>query len=332
MLTRAFFFFFNKKDHSHPKWTDIERFDDGPELGFEIEGLGRCHGCSEADPQTLARMEKSGALAQTNPWGAMDREPDVAAGSSGAGADDDDQPSTEAIALNITNSALKDLRTGASRSFGAGGSSAAAVTAGRRAIGDLPSRSPSPEFDTSAGKGKGRRGHDEETYASRYGAGPNDSDDDEVFFESDDDEPDFDAPPPHDRRGRRSPGRGGHPSRRSRSNDTLSDDESPPHNRRDRSPPARGGPPQRRSHNKDLDSDDESPPPGFHSDEDEDHIADADDDKDDKEISISASERQRLAIPLGFKVTRKSLMRFEARRAAEGRLAMTQHRSGEVED
>ena len=228
-------------------------------------------------------MEKSGALAQANPWGAMDREPDVAAGSSGAGAEDDDnQHSTEAIALNITNSALKDLRTGASRSFGAGGSSAAAVTAGRRAIGNLPSRSPSPEFDTSARKGKGRRGHDEETYASPYGAGPKDSDDDEVFFDSDDDESDFDAPPPHDRRGRRSSSRGGRPSRRSRSDDTISDDESQPHGRRDRSPPARDGPPQRRSHNKDLDSDDESPPPGFHSDEDEYHVADAVDD--DKEI------------------------------------------------
>lgn len=280
-------------------------------------------------------MEKSGALAKTDPWGAMDREPDVATGSSGAGAD---QPSTEAIALNITNSALKDLRTGAGRGSGAGGSSntttTAAVTAGRRAIGDLPSRSPSPEFDTTPGKGKSRCGHEDEKYASRYGAAPSESDfDDDEAFRSDDDESKFKASPPHDRRGRSPPGRGGRPNRRSRSEDTDSDDEPPAHDRHDRSPPARGGPPNRRPHAK-YDSDEESPPPGFHSDEDEDHHhVDADDaDDDEKGLSISASERQRLAIPPGFKVTQKSLMRFEARRAEEGRLAMRQHNSGEVDD
>ena len=166
-------------DLSHPKWTDIERFDDGPEIGFEIEGFGRCHGCAEADPQTLRRMQKNGELEKPDPWGFMEAEPEVAAGASSVG----EQMSNEAIALGITDSALADLRSenrnassatdhlpGYKTSIGGTAAATAAVRAGRRAIGDNDvSRSPSPEFDTGAGKNKGRRGHANEDYASRYG-------------------------------------------------------------------------------------------------------------------------------------------------------------------
>ena len=106
-------------------------------------------------------MKASGELDHEDPWGAMDARPEVAAGGSGS--------SNRAGGADILppHPALRE-----------------------------PSRSPSPDQipTLTRGKGKGRAGKPEETYASRYGAaeeseheeehaahsGGEDSDDDEV--------------------------------------------------------------------------------------------------------------------------------------------------------
>lgn len=320
-------------DISHPKWTDIERFDSGPELGFEIGGMGRCHACSEADPATLAHMERTGELALPDPWGAMEHEPEVAAGSSGAGDLDSDSdneyPSTEAIALNITNGALKDLRAGAGAAGHMGpaasssAKSAAAINAGRQAMGDIPSASPSPEFDTSAHKGKARRGHPEETYGSRFGAASHDADDDEEREEppyySDEGSDSF-TPPLHSHRHPHPP----------LDNEETDHEEGGARNHHHSS-----------SHYSRPDLNHGLPPSKFQSDDDEEgggaegaakqnagrEYRDADGD-DDAEIEIPQSERARLAIPGGFRLTKKGLARFEERREMAGREAMRRQREG----
>lgn len=313
-------------DLSHPKWTDIERFDDGPEIGFEIEGVGRCHGCAEADPQTLRRMEKNGELAKPDPWGFMEAEPEVAAGSSDTG----EQMSNEAIALGITDSALADLRAGNRNagsvtnrlpgyktSIGGTAAAAAAVEAGRRAIRDNdPPRSPSPEFDTGAGKNKGRRGHENETYASRYGA--YDDDDDEAVrsdgshsFYSDDDENVILRG--HTAAATTSSPR---PLRRSRFDDDLdSEDESPASAASQSRIPTTWGARSSRS---------PSPSRGARG------GAGAATDTDN--VDISDQERRRLGIPASMTLTRASLARFEQRKRDEGRLAMRQDASGDMDE
>lgn len=303
-------------DLSHPKWTDIERFDDGPEIGFEIEGVGRCHGCAEADPQTLHHMQKNGELEKPDPWGFMEAEPEVAAGASSVV----EQMSNEAIALGITDSALADLR-GENRNAGSatdhlpgyktsiGGTTAAtaAVRAGRRAIGnDDVSRSPSPEFDTGAGKNKGRRGHANENYASRYGAHDHDDDDEAVHSDgsgsvySDDDE-NVVLPAKDAKSTSRQPLRG------ARFDDTDSENDSPtsaaPHSR---VPQTWGADSVSRA--------------AAGSAADSDHV------------EISDQERRRLGIPPSMILTRASLARFEQRKRDEGKLAMRQNASGDIDE
>ncbi|MCJ1424226.1 hypothetical protein MMC29_002113 [Sticta canariensis] len=310
----------NKCGHlSHPKWTDIERFDDGPEIGFEIEGYGRCHGCAEADPQTLRRMQKNGELEKPDPWGFMEAEPEVTAGASSIG----EQMSNEAIALGITDSALADLR-GENRNADSatdhlpgyktsiGVAATAAVRAGRRAIGDNDvSRSPSPEFDTGPGKNKGRRGHANENYASRYGAHDDDDDDEAVHNDgsssiySDDDEnvvlPAKDAKSTSRR-----------PLRGASFDDTDSENDSPtsaaPHSRVPKTWGASSPSPS------------PSPPRGGRDRADSDHV------------EISDQERRRLGIPPSMILTRASLARFEQRKRDEGKLAMRQNASGDIDE
>lgn len=307
-------------DLSHPKWTDIERFDDGPEVGFEIEGVGRCHGCAEADPQTLRRMEKNGELEKPDPWGFMEVI-EVAAGSSDTG----EQMSNEAIALGITDTALADMREG-NRNVGSatdglpgyktsiGGkvAAAAAVRAGRRAIDDDDvSRSPSPEIDTGVGKNKGRRGHENDSYASRYGSHEDDDDDDDEAAHSDnsdsvysDDENVISPVIPRSRAAAAAASTTARPFRRPRFDDDDSDSEA--------ESPTSAASPSRAPQTQGSSS--HSP------------AADA------NTVEISARERQRLGIPANMNLTRASLARFEQRKRDEGRLAMRQNASGDIDE
>lgn len=318
-------------DLSHPKWTDIERFDDGPEIGFEIEGIGRCHGCAEADSQTLRRMEKNGELAKPDPWGFMEAEPDVIAGSSDTG----EHMSNEAIALGITDSALADLRAdnrhtgsaadhlpGYKTSIGRTAASAAAVKAGRRAINDNDvSRSPSPEFDTGAGKNKGRRGHEKETYASRFAA--HDDDDEEAVhsdgsgsYYSDDDD---NVIPPTASRGRTAAATSPSPQRfrRPKFDDADSDNDlstsAAPQSRAPKTWGASSPGPS------------PSPPRGRRG-------GGGTATADTNNVEISDQERQRLGIPVSMTLTRASLARFEQRKRDEGRMAMRQNASGDMDE
>lgn len=262
-------------------------------------------------------MQKNGELAKPDPWGLpllspilhsyipnlstgfMEAEPDVAAGSSGT----EEPISNEAIALGITDSALADLRAGNRNagsattylpgyktSIGGNTPAAAAVKAGRRAINENDvSRSPSPEFDTGAGKNKGRRGHENETYASRYGA-HNDDDDDEAAFSDG-------------------------------NNSMYSDNDDDDDNAVRRGPPQ----PSRRPRFDGSDSENDSPPPSAAA---RSRAPSADTDF----VDISPQERQRLGIPASMALTRASLARFEQRKGDEGRLAMRQNASGDIDE
>lgn len=281
-------------------------------------------------------MEKNGELAKRDPWGFLEAEPEVAAGSSSTG----EQLSNEAIALGITDSALADLRAGNRNagsesdhlpgyktSIGGNAAAAAAVRAGRRAINDdNVSRSPSPEFDTGAGKNKGRRGHENETYTSRYGAHDDDDDDDEVGHSdgsnsvySDDDD---DAIPPKISGGRTAAANSSstQPFRRPKFDDTDSEDES--------STPAapQSGVPQ--TWGASSSSRNPSPPGGRRAGA----SAGASSAADTNIIEISDQERQRLGIPTSMALTRASLARFEQRKRDEGRLAMRQNTSGDIDE
>lgn len=273
-------------------------------------------------------MERNGELAKPDPWGLpllptflhsyipnlstgfMEAEHDVAVGSSGT----EEPISNEAIALGITDSALADLRAGNRKagsattylpgyktSIGGNTPAAAAVKAGRRAINENDvSRSPSPEFDPGAGKNKGRRGYENETYASRYGAYDDDDDDDDEAAFSDgnnsmySDDDDNVVPPtvPSSRTAAAAKPSSSQPSRRPRFDDGDSENDSPP-----------SAAPRSRALNPDTDF-----------------------------VDISAPERQHRGIPASMALTCASLARFKQRKGDEGRLAMRQNASGDIDE
>lgn len=285
-------------------------------------------------------MEENGELAEPDAWGFMEAEPEVAAGSSSTA----EQMSNEAIALGITDSALVELRAsnrkarsetgylpGYKTAMGGTAGVAAAVRAGRRAINDNDvSRSPSPEFDTGAGKNKGRRGQENDSYASHYSAHEDDDDmaahsDGSGSSYSEDDENVIlpaKAANPSGRTAAATSLSSHQPFRRPKFDNSDSDsgssapqsrvpqnwgssapnpNSSPPHGRR----AGRGAVPLRASASSTADAD---------------------------ILEISSQERQRLGIPANMALTRASLARFEQRKSDEGNLAMRQHASGGLDE
>lgn len=284
-------------------------------------------------------MEKNGELAKPDPWGFLEAEPEVAAGNSSTG----EQLSNEAIALGITDSALADLRSGNHNavsetdhlpgyktSIGGNAAAAAAVRVGRRAINDDDvSRSPSPEFDTGAGKNKGRRGHENETYTSRYGAHDDDDDDDDddeaahsdgsnsVY--SDDDDDAIRSKTPGDRTAA-AKSSSTQPFRRPKFDDTDSEDDSSTS-----AAPQSGVP---KTWGASSSSRNQNPPGGRRAGA----GAAASSAADTSIIEISDQERQRLGIPTSMALARADQARFEQRKRDAGRLAMRQNASGDIDE
>lgn len=339
-------------DLSHPKWTDIERFDDGPEIGFEIEGIGRCHGCAEANPRTLARMERDGVLHTADPWGFMEAEPDAAAGSSAAATGE--QISNQAIAMGITDAALADLHgapaawdrrsalpplpgyasTMGNSARGASGSGSGGGGGGGGGAHHASSwsRSPSPGFHAGAAtaKGKGRHGHDDDTYASRYGGADSpsyDEGDDRSIYSSSGSPPRgrSNAPPASHRP--RFPARASHSGSGSNSNSNSASSSESDYNNDDEAPGSRvpqswgSAPPNNNNNPRNRARNANAPP----------HAAGGPGDTA-AFVAISAAERRRLGIPGGMQLTAEGLGRFEQRRGEEGRLAMRQDKEGVVRE
>ena len=293
------------KDVSNPVILDLERESADDQEWLELEERGSCHACCEANPRLLAAMKASGELDHEDPWGAMDARPEVAAGSSSnrAGA-----------GILPPHPALRE-----------------------------PSRSPSPDQipTLTKGKGKGRAGKPEETYASRYGAaeeseheeeepparsGGEESDDDEVrppskggkppgydFGDSDDDEEEEEEEEARPARGRKS-------TRRVEGSSSRGSSSKPDRRRRGSSGESR--------YSQEEDGDVPhwgskppagSPPPWNAGPARRDSMnePDFDDEEDEEVIEVSAGDRAKYGIPPNLPMTETKLRVWKQSRASE---------------
>ena len=270
-------------------------------------------------------MKARGELNGDDPWGAMNAPAQVAAGGSGSSK----PQSNQAIALGIPQSAPQ-RRAQANRydtdspphPASLGDEDDGEETVSRPSSPDQP-----PTLTRS--KGKGRAGKPEETYTSRYGAAaPADagSDDDAPASSSEEDEgrpPKTYAPKNHDNSDESDdddddntrPPRGRTPARRGRSPGNT-------HLRpRSTSSNYSRGEDSGEDHDEDGIPDCSAPPPGG-------PPAAAKG----KGFFISAEDRTRYCIPAELEMTQERFEAMKRRRAAEGRLAMTQHSTGGLDE